>query len=402
MADLRAGGVVVIRPSHYTTLMNRARLFIAIAGGFLSASSFWMSLPLIAVSLRRDGVSDLWVGIISGLPWVGLLAVLPLVPRLIHRIGLQRTVLIGMVISILVFIGFANTRSVILWSILFCIQGATLGLRWAAMDTWINGAVPDHARGRLIGLYELVASGSIAAGPACLVFLGNTGALPFVTCAAIVTVAAGLLLIAGRETAIKVRAKIHLSVWRILSLEAAAFTGIALVGVTEACNLSLLPLFALGAGATAATASMYVVIVQGAGAAGAFLFGFLADKFSRPAILLGTGFITITAPLALPLFYASSLVWPLLLAWGLAIGGMFTLGMVVLGARFKGGSLASAVALSVAVYTIGGILGPPAMGALMASFGSFGLPYGLAAIALLSVAAASCFEVLRPHVVVAH
>jgi MFS family permease len=381
--------------------MNRARLFIAIAGAFLSAASFWMSLPLIAVSLRRDGVSDLWVGLISGLPWVGLLAVLPLVPRLIRRIGLQRTVLSGMLISILVFIGFASTRSVIIWSLLFCVQGATLGLRWAAMDTWINGAVPDHARGRLVGLYELVASGSIAAGPACLVFLGNSGSLPFIFCAAIVTLASALLLVAGRETAIKVRAKIQLSVWRILSLESTAFVAIALVGVTEACNLSLLPLFALGSGASASAASMYLVIMQGAGAAGAFLFGFLADKFSRPAILLGTGFITIAAPLALPIFYPSIFLWPLLLLWGLAIGGMFTLGMIVLGARFKGNALASAVALSVAVYTIGGILGPPAMGALMASFGAFGLPYGLAAIALLSVAAAACFEVLRPHMVIA-
>ncbi|MDR3519986.1 MAG: MFS transporter [Acidocella sp.] len=381
--------------------MNRARLFIAIAGAFLSAASFWMSLPLIAVSLRRDGVSDLWVGLISGLPWVGLLTVLPLVPRLIRRIGLQRTVLSGMLISILVFVGFASTRSVVIWSVLFCIQGATLGLRWAAMDTWINGAVPDHARGRLVGLYELVASGSIAAGPACLVFLGNSGSLPFIFCAAIVTLASVLLLIAGRETAIKVRAKIQLSVWRILSLERAAFVAIALVGVTEACNLSLLPLFALGSGASASAASMYLVIMQGAGAAGAFLFGFLADKFNRPAILLGTGFITIAAPLALPLLYPSLFLWPLLLAWGLAIGGMFTLGMIVLGARFKGNALASAVALSVAVYTIGGILGPPAMGALMARFGAFGLPYGLAAIALLSVASAACFEVLRPHMVIA-
>ena len=134
------------------------RLLLATASSFFSAGSFWMFLPLLSVSLRAEGVSDAWVGVISGLPWVGLLLVSGFIPKLMHRLGLQRMVLTGMGISVLVFLGFAATRAVPLWSVLCLALGASLGLRWAGMDTWINGSVPEHLRGRLIGAYELVLS----------------------------------------------------------------------------------------------------------------------------------------------------------------------------------------------------------------------------------------------------
>ncbi len=376
-------------------------MMIAVTGAFLSASSFWMSLPLIAVALRARGVSDFWVGIISGLPWVGLLAVSPFIPWMIRRHGLQRTVLAGMAMSAFVFIGFAFTTSVTAWSLLFIFQGCTLALRWAAMDTWVNGAVPDHARGRLVGLYELMASGSMAAGPACLVFIGSGGRAPFLICAATAAIASLLLLAAGREEFLPARAHIRLPAWRIWNIERPAFIGITLVGVIEACNLSLLPLFSLGCGAPPRRAALFVVAVQSGAAAGAVLFGFLADKFSRRAILAATGLVVIIAPLLLPLTATNWAAWPLLLAWGLAQGGLFTLGMVMLGARFQGLALAPAIALAMAVYTLGGIIGPPCIGTLMATFGPLGLPYGLAAISLIAVALASCFEVLGAHVVMA-
>ena len=123
------------------------RLLLATGSSFFSAGSFWLFLPLLSVSLRAEGVSDALVGVISGLPWVGLLAVSGFIPRLMHRLGLQRMVLLGMGLSATVFLGFSATRAVPLWAGLCLVLGASLGLRWAGMDTWINGSVPEHLRG---------------------------------------------------------------------------------------------------------------------------------------------------------------------------------------------------------------------------------------------------------------
>ena len=362
--------------------MKNYRILLTVTAAFLSAGSFWMFLPLLAVSLRAEGVNDFWVGFISGLPWVGLLAVSVFIPRIVGRLGLQRAVLTGMVLSALVFLGFSATRSVPLWSFLCFVLGVTMGLRWTAMDTWINGTVPEHARGRLIGLYELVLSGSLAAGPAFLAITGVKGRAPFLAAAAIVALAVLFLLLGGQERKIPAHATSRIASRDIWRLERAAFIGIGLIGLTEACNLSLLPLFGLGSGLAFHRAALLVVAVQVGGAMGAIICGTLADQLNRRAIQLSASLALIILPLFIPASLAGWGIWPLLLVWGLAQGGLFTLGMILLGTRFKGASLAPAVAMAMVVYTLGGIVGPPLLGSAMTLFGPAGLPFGLACIAL--------------------
>jgi MFS family permease len=378
--------------------MQPYRLSIAVAGAFLSAASFWMSLPLIAVTLHDAGLSPAWVGLICGLPWLALLILSPVIPKIVGHLGLQRTVLTGILTSIVVFTGFALTRSVTMWGLLLFLQGGTLALRWAAMDAWIAGAVPDNSRGRLVAMYEMVASLSMAAGPGMLAVLG-LGQELFSACAALAALAAILILAAGREPPSPVVAQAHLRPWRIISLELAAFIGIFLVGFTESSNVTLLPVFALSRGLAPRAAALLVMVVQAGVAAGALLFGVLADWMNRRTILVTTGLAASLAPLVATLFLGGGAAWPVLLVWGLAQGSLFTLGMVLLGARFQGPALAPAVALAMAVYTLGGIFGPPCIGGLMAMMGPYGMTYGLAGISFIGLAAGSCFEVFRPHVV---
>jgi MFS family permease len=332
--------------------MQPYRLFTAVAGAFLSAASFWMSLPLIAMTLHESGMAAAWVGLICGLPWLALLILSPVIPLIVAHLGLQRTVLTGILTSIVVFTGFALTRSVAMWSLLLFLQGGTLALRWAAMDAWIAGAVQDNARGRLVALYEMVASGSMAAGPGFLAMLG-LGAGPFSACAALAAASAILVLAAGREPPAPVVAQAQLRPWRILSFEKAAFIGIFLVGFTESSNVTLLPVFALRMGLLPRAAALLVMMVQAGVAGGALVFGMLAGFCSRRAMLMATGLAASLAPLVLPVLLGTAGAWPVLVVWGLAQGSLFTLGMVVLGARFQGPALAPAVALAMAVYTVG-------------------------------------------------
>jgi len=379
--------------------MQPYRLFTAVAGAFLSAASFWMSVPLIAVSLNHGGLNDAWIGLVCGLPWLGLLIISPVIPKIVVHLGLQRTVLTGILTSIVVLTGFALTRSVAMWAVLLLLQGGTLALRWAAMDTWIAAAVPDNSRGRLVSMYEMVASLSMAAGPAMLTVVGIDGRAPFSACILLAALAAILILAAGREPPIPAVARAHLRPLRIISLERDAFIGTFLVGFTESSDISLLPVFGLGLRLAPRAAALLVVLVQAGVAGGALTFGILADWLNRRAILFTAGLLVTVSPLLLPVLAGGAASWPLLVVWGVAQGSLFTLGMVLLGARFQGPALAPAVALAMAVYTIGGIFGPPCAGCMLAALGPYGLAYGLAGISFVGLAVASCFEVFRPHVV---
>jgi CP family cyanate transporter-like MFS transporter len=361
------------------------RLLIVIVGGFCSAGSFWMFLPLLSLSLRAEGASDALVGVMSGLPWAGLLAVSVFIPRIIHRIGLQRMVLVGMALGIAVFLGFSATRNIYLWAALTLALGMSLGLRWAGLDTWINGSVPNHLRGRLIGAYELIMSGSMAVGPALLALIGSAGAKPFLVAAAVMCGAMALLASVGREASGMTEAPGKTRALDVLRAEPASFTGIALVGMSEACNLSLLPVMGLGLGLAVHWAALLVVVCQAGVAAGAVICGTLSDKLNRRALKLATGAIMATLPLAVPLCIHSHAVWPVLAVWGVAQGGLFTVGMVKLGTRFSGTALARAMSLAMVIYTVGGLVGPPVMGGMMAVFGPAGLVYGLAALSAVGV-----------------
>jgi MFS family permease len=267
------------------------------------------------------------------------------------------------------------------------------------MDSWIAAAAPDNTRGRLVGLYEMVASLSMAAGPAVLAMVGIGGRAPFSVCLILAALAAILILAAGREPPIPAVARAQMQKRRIFSLERAAYIGIFLVGFTESSDVSLLPVCALGLGLAPRAAALLVVLVQSGVAGGAVAFGVLAGWLNRRGILFTGGLLVTISPLLLPVLAHGAAAWPLLLVWGLAQGSLFTLGMVVLGARFQGPALAPAVALAMGVYTVGGIVGPPCIGALLAAVGPYGLTYGLAGLSFIGLAAASCFEVFRPHVV---
>jgi MFS family permease len=378
--------------------MQPYRLFTAVAGAFLSAASFWMSLPLIAMTLHQGGMATAWVGVICGLPWLALMILSPVIPMIVAHLGLQRTVLTGILTSIVVFTGFALTHSVAMWSVLLFLQGGTLALRWAAMDAWIAGAVADNSRGRLVATYELVASFSMAAGPGFLAVLG-LGAGPFSACAALAAFSAILVLAAGREPPAPVVAEARVRPWRIVSLEKAAFIGIFLVGFTESSNVTLLPVLALRLGLAPRAAALLVMMVQAGVAGGSVMFGMLADFCSRRSMFLAIWLAASLAPLVVSVVLGGTGAWPVLVVWGLAQGSLFTLGMVMLGARFQGPALGPAVALAMAIYTAGGIFGPPCIGAMMALLGPYGMIYGLAGLAFVALAAGSCFEVFRPHVV---
>lgn len=355
---------------------------IVIIAAFFAASTFWMFLPLLSVSLRHEGVDDFWVGIISGLPWVGVLATSSFVPLVTRHFGLKYSIVIGMGLSLLAFLGFAATRNVWFWALLCLLMGCALSLRWAGLDTWINGSFPDHLRGRLTGLYELIMSGSIAFGPAILALSGNTGYVPFLAAAFVVAVSASVVGLVGQESPkARQQGTLPRRQLEILWHEPTAFIGIFVVGLTEAVNLSLLPLFGLSNGYSVHMSALLVVMVQVGGALGALLIGGLADHLNRRKLSRFCACALVVLPIGLILHLHQAL-WPWLVFWGIVQGGLFTLGIISLSTRHSGLGLASAMTFSMVVYTLGGIIGPPLLGGLLSLLGGDGFALGLTVIAL--------------------
>ena len=103
------------------------------------------------------------------------------------RIGLLRMIVLGAVITMAVVPLFAVFDDVWVWFVLRFIMGAGGMMHWMTTEVWINAAVRDEHRGKVLGAYGAVFSVGMACGPLVLGMIGTEGTLPFL-------IGAGLML----------------------------------------------------------------------------------------------------------------------------------------------------------------------------------------------------------------
>jgi MFS family permease len=111
--------------------------------------------------------------------------------------------------------------------------------------------------------------------------------------------------------------------------------------------------------------------------------GWAADRFGRTRVHAACGWVAVLAALALPLGLVSNpAMWPALFLIGGAAGGLYTLAIVRIGDRFRGGALITANAFVGILWGVGGLLGPLLGSASMAAVNPQGLMLFVAAGAL--------------------
>jgi MFS family permease len=155
-------------------------------------------------------------------------------------------------------------------------------------------------------------------------------------------------------------------------------------GLIDSAVLSFLPLYGLSHGlAEGAAVSLLTVLIAGS-VLGQIPIGWLADKLDARSMIIACTVLSLASALLLPLAIGRpALQWPLLVIWGAALGGFYTLGMIMMGQRFRGADLAAVNAAFVVLWGVGGIGGPAITGTAMDLFGPDALPAFVAAACLM-------------------
>ena len=79
-------------------------------------------------------------------------------------------------------------------------------------------------------------------------------------------------------------------------------------------------------------------------------------------------------------------LWAVVSVWGGSMGGVFTVGITLLGERFRDIELVSANAVFSVLFGVGGLLGPFLTGTAMSAVGPAGFPLSLvAAVAIYAL-----------------
>ena len=202
----------------------------------------------------------------------------------------------------------------------------------------------------------------LALGPILLSLTGSEGALPFAVGAAVLAVAVVPAILARRSCPDLDHAPGHSPVGYVVAAPVATL-GVLAFGAVESGGLSFLPLWGLAAGLDETRAAWLLTAVGLGNVLLQIPLGLLADRFDKRRLLAAVSLVGVVGAAALPLTAASlPATLAVLFVWGGIIAGLYTVGLSALADRFHGSDLAGANAAFVAMYGLGMLIGPAAIG----------------------------------------
>lgn len=352
-------------------------LFLAIGGAGMMMGT---GIPLVPLALEARGVDKFTIGL-NGAMWsLGLILFGGFIPKVAARFGVLPTIWASLALNAIFSLIFAFTDDLALWFVLRFISGPITGVPWLLTEIWINLVVEEKRRARVLALYATLMAAGLAVGPLVLQVVGPYGPAPFVACA-VLALAVAVPLLFARGAAPRIEPE-EGGRWLPLAGRAPLAMVAALVaGLGETIVFTFLPLYALNGGFAANVATLWQTAFVVGGLALQMPIGWLADHMSRALVLAGCAVVSAACALALPFLDAS--LWtamPLLLLFGGAAWGVYTVGLAVLGKQFAAGDMARANAAFIMIYTFGSLVGPPTVGGAMDLVGRDGLGWTLAAI----------------------
>jgi len=371
------------------------RDYVAIVAGIsVVATLVGLSGPLISLLLEARGHDSTTIGWNGAMPAIAGLIGAALMPAAMRTVSAGRLMFGGLAVTALGLLPMALTDSLPVWFGLRFLLGLGLTVVFIVTEAWLSQIAPEAQRGRLIGLYSTTLALGFALGPGLLGLTGVHGAAPFIA-AAVILLLPILPFAWVRDRAPSFHGEETHGVFALIGRAPDLMLAVAAFGAVESIAFTLLPIYGLAHG-LGEVAAATLLTASGLGNALIQLpLGWLADHVDRRRLLVGAGLIATLAALLAPLVIADSVLrWPLMFAWGGAAVALYTVGLILLGQRFKGAELASANAAFILMYNLGFLIGPPLAGYAMQLWPPHGF---IAAIAGLTLLHALVTVALKPR-----
>jgi MFS family permease len=355
-----------------------------IAAITLFGLSMSMSFPLFGLLLEHSGASGTMIGINTAAAAITMVSGAPLMPLLMRRIGIGRLLIGAALLLAVMMLAMPLGSGFWYWTLLRLCFGYAGTALFFGSEYWIVAAAPEISRGRIIAIYALSVSGSMALGPVILSLTGLEGMLPFAVASAVVL--AGLVPIAlglGAAPAIDgEEPPTPGQVMRVFATDPTAVFAVVLFGTIEFGAMALIAVWGVRSGMHDADAALLLTGF----AVGAMVLqiplGWAADRFDRRLVLAAIALGSALAPLGMAA--SGGHYWPAAFfaaCWGAVSVGLYTVALTEMGARYRGAALAVGNAAIVAGYGFGALVSPGLYGYAMDTVPPNGLLYSASALA---------------------
>ena len=334
-----------------------------------------VTLPLLSLTLSRAGYSETMIGINTIAQPLAALLFAPFIPGLIGRFGAASVMIVALLVFGATLLILPLYVDMAVWFVLRPLMGAAGCVLWVASEAWVNAMADEKSRGRIVGIYGTAGALGWTMGPVILLIAGTEGYLPYALTAGMSVLACiPMLLSRGKEPDLSQgpRSKI----WMYLLLAPLPLVANLSVAASHEAFDAFFAIYAEALGKTEKVAFTLMALGGIAGMISQYPLGWLADRMDR--VLLT--FLLVASSMACPLLlsYCLEMSIPglvIVFFWGVVSTGIYTMGTILVGERFRGAHLAGASAAFTAMYAMGVLLGPPTAGVSMDVFGPHGLTY---------------------------
>lgn len=344
--------------------------------------AFGLTLQLIPLLMNERGWPAWAIGLNSAMGPIGILMAGPFLPRIIGRVGTRRMVL--MIVAVLVLsLAAISSLPVWTWFPLRFFFGLSTGSLFVISEAWILSAATAENRGRVMGLYTCLLSVTFATGPLILPWTGIEGFLPWgIGIACILLSMLPLALVKVREDEFKTHEDSR-GFFGFVARAPMMLFAIAAATLFDNVLIAFFTIYGIRHGLDLAVASR----VLGIGIIGNVIFsyplGWLADHWSRKAVMFISAGLTVVLSLSLLLVITHWSVWPVMMVLSPMAFAIYVVSLATMGDSFKGPDLMAGTAAVAAMWGVGGLIGPPVAGLAIDLVGINAMPVTLASFFVL-------------------
>ena len=361
---------------------NYKKIILIVSMISMAGITFGITMPLSTLTLKSWGISSTMIGLNSAMPALSAVLTTPFMPKFINYWGQKNVIRFCLVLVATCCICLPLFPDLFSWFILRFLLGAGGTGIWLLSEVWINSFAEDHNRGKIIGAYSALLSLGFIVGVLMFSVIGVESNTAFYLAAGFVLIAA-IPIWTMADLPINEMAD-DISMWNHMVSSPGLMGSSWMMGFLYAATAYLLPIFALRFDLNYAQSSRTIAWLGSGELAMPLFVGWFADKIDKRKLMIFIALVTIATLSILPfVFEAPFMRLATLFVLGGAIMSFYSLGLTILGQKFKGSLLASANASFIFFLCLGEIIGPPVIGTAMDLFGTFAFGWSMALFTLI-------------------
>jgi len=316
---------------------------------------------LLSLDLRELGFSNLAVGGIVSIYYLGMMLGSWFLEKKILKFGFSSSYLVLVLLNILFIALFPLSEDLSYWYLIRFFLGVVLGGIFVIVESWILLLAPVEKKGEamswyMIGLYSGASLGQMILGDTTKLYPLNV-LIPILAC----TIGMGVLFFQNKAQDFKGSEESpELSTRTVIEVAPLGFFGNLLSGSTLSVFYGLVPLY----GKTLELSTQQIGLLMGITIAGGFIgqwpMGKISDLFPKDRVLMlnASTLFTISIPMLFGTHLPFYLMCIVMFIFGTLAFTLYPLAINSLCEKIPSNQTISAVTKGVVAYGIGCVIGP--------------------------------------------